>query len=911
MRSSLADAAWTVEDRVVWGGADRLRDLGDVVRGPLERVAWATEERLVWPIREEAALWGRPARVGAAALAIILAAAGLAAGIAVSGSSSGTASPEREALGSAAAVTTGSPSSARRAKAPKVAAVGAGAAVLHGAKPDFVPEGGGGVSPAQASSEAQGSSSSGDTASSSASSTASASASSVAAARPNTGSGSDIAGPGAIKVARKFAGAFVLYETGRADSNAKATIRRTATSDLAKALLKRPPRLPADAKVPKAKVLNIVAGPRHGDAYTLSASLLRVGVTSELKIDMTKTRPGGAGSIANAPGSGKARRRLAGRSATSSAEGTMSRLRGTFALVAFAALLAASSALAAEMPGPADPAMPPASSATAPATGPADPVAPATQAPSAATGLAGSTAGGQAGAPAQQGSGAKEAEEGGSSVKKGATLEAPPASAPQSGGSNGKESTGGTGAGQAPGKPAQPATEGGGTEGALPPPSEPFQIPSIPSSSCAGSGVPPVLIPIYQRAAAAYGLGPQGPAVLAGINEIETAFGSNLNVSSAGAMGWMQFIPSTWEGYGVDANGDGVRDPYNPEDAIFAAANYLSAAGMPADTYGAIYAYNHADWYVAEVLANAACYSGIGGAAPVGGFSLEPQLQVLSCRPAEEWRKTVPESYMAAFETAAARYELGRKGVWALAAVARLESNFGRGMDRRQLQKFGPLGLDGSEWRTYAVDGDEDGHIRRADPADSAATLARLIWSRGGLRAGIFTHNQAHWYVEAVMAQAEEVKGGCKLRTVDWSIALPASAPAAINWQNLHLSNELEARDLADGAIDPRIVALIAAITQEHELTISALRSDHSRLTASGNVSNHYFGRAMDIAAVDGVPCTDTAIDAPCASLARTLAYLPAPVHPTELIYCFDVDGPGPAFALPDHCDHVHAGFYG
>ena len=133
----------------------------------------------------------------------------------------------------------------------------------------------------------------------------------------------------------------------------------------------------------------------------------------------------------------------------------------------------------------------------------------------------------------------------------------------------------------------------------------------MPSSSCASTGVPPVLIPIYQRAAATYDLGPQGPAVLAGINAIETAFGTNLNTSYAGAIGWMQFIQSSWEMYGVDANGDGVKDPYNPEDAIFAAASYLSAAGMPADTYGAIYAYNHADWYVAEVLENAACYAGV------------------------------------------------------------------------------------------------------------------------------------------------------------------------------------------------------------------------------------------------------------------------------------------------------------
>jgi Transglycosylase SLT domain len=559
----------------------------------------------------------------------------------------------------------------------------------------------------------------------------------------------------------------------------------------------------------------------------------------------------------------------------------MNRLRKIFALGGFAAILAATSALAAELPAGAAPAMPAASSATAPA--------PAAPAPSPSTAASAT----------------------GTGVEQGATLAAPtppsPSSQPE------PESTGGTNAGSTPAPEEAPEEAGEaevGEEGALPPPSEPFEIPSIPSSSCAGSGVPPVLIPIYQGAAAQYGLGPQGAAVLAGINAIETAFGSNTNISSAGAMGWMQFIPSSWEAYGVDANGDGVKDPYNPEDAIYAAANYLSAAGMPADTYNAIYAYNHADWYVADVLANAACYAGVVSAT-AGGFSLTPQLQELSCRPAENWREAVPDEYLTAFESAAARYELGRKGVWALAAVARLESNFGRGMDKRQLQKFGPLGLDGSEWKTYAVDGDEDGKIRRSDPDDSAATLARLIWSRGSLRAGIFTHNQAHWYVQAVLAQAEQVKGGCELRTVDWAVALPESAAAPINWDNLTLSNDLELRDLMTGAIDPRIVGLIGAITQEHQLTISSLRSDHSEYTASGYVSNHFFGRAMDIAAVDGVSCTETAIDAPCANLARTLAYLPEPVHPTELIYCFDVDGPGMAFALPDHCDHIHAGFDG
>ena len=491
-------------------------------------------------------------------------------------------------------------------------------------------------------------------------------------------------------------------------------------------------------------------------------------------------------------------------------------------------------------------------------------------------------------------------------IEEGDSLVAPTAK-PKSG------SSGGTGAGknaEPPTTEPTPSSEpDGGSESAPVAPSSLFSIPSIPGSSCASSGVPPILIPIYQRAAAAYGLGPQGAAVLAGINEVETAFGTNLNVSSAGAIGWMQFMPSSWDMYGVDANNDGVADPYNPEDAIFAAARYLSAAGMPADTYNAIYAYNHADWYVSEVLANAACYGGLGGAA--GSFALQPQLQELSCQPATDAHKEIPADYLRAFEDAASRYGLGQRGVWALAAIAKLESNFGEGMTEEELASEGPLGLDPTEWETYAVDGNEDGRIVRASPADSAATMGRLIWSRGDLRAGVFTHNQAAWYVQAVLEEAETLEGKCTATPAEWNLTLPNAVMAPIDWANLTLSNELELHDLTSGALDPRIVGLLGAITQDHQITISALRSDHSQYTTEGNVSNHYFGRAMDIAAVDGVSCTDTEPTAPCGELAKTLAYLPAPAHPTELIYCYDVDGPGPAFARSDHCDHVHAGYDG
>ena len=120
--------------------------------------------------------------------------------------------------------------------------------------------------------------------------------------------------------------------------------------------------------------------------------------------------------------------------------------------------------------------------------------------------------------------------------------------------------------------------------------------------------VPPFLLPIYQAAGIEYGIRWE---ILAAINEIETDYGRNLNVSSAGALGWMQFMPATWKAYGTDANKDGRKDPYNPVDAIFAAARYLKAANYENDVRAAIWAYNHADWYVDSVLLRARLIAGV------------------------------------------------------------------------------------------------------------------------------------------------------------------------------------------------------------------------------------------------------------------------------------------------------------
>ncbi len=129
----------------------------------------------------------------------------------------------------------------------------------------------------------------------------------------------------------------------------------------------------------------------------------------------------------------------------------------------------------------------------------------------------------------------------------------------------------------------------------------------VPSFFIDSFSIPPFLLPIYQAAGAAYGIPWQ---VLAAINEVETDYGRDLNVSSAGAEGWMQFLPSEWSRYGVDVNDSGFEDPYNPADAIFAAARYLKAAGGEGNIRAAVFSYNHSQAYVNSVMLRAQLLGG-------------------------------------------------------------------------------------------------------------------------------------------------------------------------------------------------------------------------------------------------------------------------------------------------------------
>jgi hypothetical protein len=288
IRSSLADAAFAVEERVVWGGADILRGIADVVKWPFERAIWAVERGFVWPLEERTGDWDPQLRaLGVGALALLAAGAGVLGLLWASGSGSGGTSPAPEASAPVTAPVV------RPATAPPTAA----APVLQGAKPDFAD------APRSAVSKSSGGGGESAAATSEGSSTAEVAKSPGPSGGEAAGDATvKPAGPPAAKVARQFSGAFVLYEIGRKTPQVETIFSQTATPRLAHELLRRPPRQPAGVKVPKAKVLNVVAGPHKGDMFTLSVSLLRVGVTSELRLEMRRNPKTGVWQVADSLG---------------------------------------------------------------------------------------------------------------------------------------------------------------------------------------------------------------------------------------------------------------------------------------------------------------------------------------------------------------------------------------------------------------------------------------------------------------------------------------------------------------------------------------------------------------------------------------------------------------------------------
>jgi len=214
------------------------------------------------------------------------------------------------------------------------------------------------------------------------------------------------------------------------------------------------------------------------------------------------------------------------------------------------------------------------------------------------------------------------------------------------------------------------------------------------------------LLPIWQAAAQAYGV----PwSVLAAINKIESNFGQNMGPSSAGAIGWMQFMPDTWARWGLDANGDGVADPWNAEDAIYSAARYLAATGGATDISSAVFSYNHAQWYVDEVLQLAQQYAG-------GGVTFSNALDGAQ-QQIDTATQAVADANAKLTDAQAVLADLQAKENTLLAAV-QSDQNF---TDRLEAQKSASL----ADFRVQAAQADVDARQADLQAAQDALTTAR------------------------------------------------------------------------------------------------------------------------------------------------------------------------------------------
>lgn len=137
-------------------------------------------------------------------------------------------------------------------------------------------------------------------------------------------------------------------------------------------------------------------------------------------------------------------------------------------------------------------------------------------------------------------------------------------------------------------------------------------------SQTAVSDIPPDYLMLYQEAGLAFDVPWE---VIAGIGKVECDHGRNPDpacwkhgaTNAAGAGGPMQFLASTWQTYGTAASGSGTPDRWNAADAIVSAANLLKANGAPENIEAAVFAYNHSDAYVQQVLAWANLYAATYG----------------------------------------------------------------------------------------------------------------------------------------------------------------------------------------------------------------------------------------------------------------------------------------------------------
>jgi hypothetical protein len=278
--------------------------------------------------------------------------------------------------------------------------------------------------------------------------------------------------------------------------------------------------------------------------------------------------------------------------------------------------------------------------------------------------------------------------------------------------------------------------------------------------------------------------------------------------------------------------------------------------------------------------------------------------------PSATARAEIPAAYLRLYMQAGQRYGVDP---WVLAAIGWIETQHGRSRApgvRSGVNAYGccagpmQFSLVGSQstWDRYGVDGNGDGRTSPYDPADAIPAAARYLRDSGApedYRAALFAYNHAEWYVADVLAKAAVYRGAAR----GGQPGIDVAGVREILANPRIILTPIQRADLQAGGIDSRLLATLAWIGRNHSVVITALRADHHPGT------NHEAGRAIDIGAVDGEICRGGYRGA-CARLLRELAAVEGPLRSTELIYCWDPDGPGDprGFGRADHCDHIHWG---
>jgi hypothetical protein len=249
-----------------------------------------------------------------------------------------------------------------------------------------------------------------------------------------------------------------------------------------------------------------------------------------------------------------------------------------------------------------------------------------------------------------------------------------------------------------------------------------------------------------------------------------------------------------------------------------------------------------------------------------------------------------------------------------LAAIGKVESDHGRSdlpgvhSGSNYAGAEGPMQFEPETWAAYGVDGNHDGTTDVYDPVDAIWGAANYLCANGAgdparLRDAVFAYNRDWGYVSDVLAQADAYA------TAPAGDVPSGDASSVLNNPNITLCAACR-QDLIDGVIDQRVIDFLVWAAQHYALSISVLKTGHSQFVAgTDRISNHWEGRAADIASVDGQDVT-ASCDV-CRSFAEVIVSLGAG-RPDEMgVPWGDMVGAGgwDVFSDADHQDHIHVGW--